>query len=72
MPFVLIPLVVSIDFARFVARELRSQSLEKKDIVKCLKALGIKNREILNLKCKEELWIQLQTAAASKENLAEY
>lgn len=55
MSFVLISLVVSSDFARFVATELRSQSLGKKDIVKCLKALGIKKRDILNLKCKAEL-----------------
>lgn len=72
MSFVLIPIVVSPEFARFVASELRSHSLSKKDIVKCLKALGIENREILNLKCKEELWIQLQIAAVPRENSAEY
>lgn len=72
MSFVLIPLVVSPDFAHFVATELRPQSLEKKDIVKCLKALGIKNREILNLKRKGELWIQLQIAAVLGESSAEY
>ncbi len=48
MNFALIPMVVSPEFARFVASELQPQSLPKKDIVKCLKALGIKNQEILN------------------------
>ncbi|AFY75741.1 MAG: hypothetical protein IGR93_10350 [Hydrococcus sp. C42_A2020_068] len=61
-----IPIVVSPSFARFVASELQPQSLTKKDIVKCLKALGIKNPEILSLKWKQELWIQLQFAAVSK------
>jgi signal recognition particle subunit SEC65 len=60
------PIVVSPSFARFVASELQPQSLTKKDIVKCLKALGIKNPEILSLKWKQELWIQLQFAAVSK------
>ena len=57
---------VSPSFARFVASELPLQSLTKKDIVKCLKALEVKNSEILNLKWKKELWIQLQLAAFSK------
>ena len=51
---------------RFVASELPLQSLTKKDIVKCLKALGVKNSAILNLKWKKELWIQLQFAAFTK------
>ncbi|ARV62176.1 hypothetical protein BZZ01_29260 [Nostocales cyanobacterium HT-58-2] len=63
----LIPIVVSPDFARFVASEFQPQSLTKKDIVKCLKALGIKNSEILNFKYKEELWNQLQIAAVKSE-----
>ena len=58
--------IVSPEFARFVVSELPLQSLTKKDIVKCLKALGVKNPEILSLKWKKELWIQLQFAAASK------
>ncbi len=58
--------IVSPSLARFVASELPLQSLTKKDIVKCLKALGVKNSEILNLKWKKELWIQLQLAAFSK------
>ena len=58
--------IVSPSFARFVASELTLQSLTKKDIVKCLKALGVKNPEILSLKWKKELWIQLRFAAVSK------
>ncbi|MFQ4142626.1 hypothetical protein [Chlorogloeopsis sp. ULAP02] len=58
-----IPTAVSPNFARFVASELEPNSLRKKDIIKCLKALGMKNPEILNLKWKEELWNLLQTAA---------
>ncbi|RAM53388.1 MAG: hypothetical protein C6Y22_00575 [Hapalosiphonaceae cyanobacterium JJU2] len=57
------PLVVSPSFARFVALEVEPNSLRKKDIIKCLKALGIKNPELLNLKWKEELWSLLQTTA---------
>lgn len=45
--------------ARFVASQLQPRSLTKKDIVKCLKALGIDNLEILSLKGKKEWWIQL-------------
>ena len=51
--------VVSPSMARFVALELPLQSLTKKDIVKCLKALGVKNSEILSLQWKQELWNQL-------------
>ena len=58
--------VVSPSMARFVALELPLQSLTKKDIVKCLKALGVKNSEILSLKWKQELWIQLQFFSTSK------
>ncbi len=58
--------IVSPSLARFVASELPLQSLTKKDIVKCLKALGVKNSKILNLKWKQELWIQLQFFATSK------
>ena len=58
--------IVSPSFARFVASELPLQSLTKKDIVKCLKALGVKNTKILNLKWKQELWIQLQFTAFTK------
>ncbi|NWF58032.1 MAG: hypothetical protein HXY43_01605 [Fischerella sp.] len=58
-----IPTVVSPGFARFVASELEPKSLKKKDIIKCLKALGIRNSEVLSLKWKEELWNLLQTAA---------
>jgi hypothetical protein len=42
-------LIVSPDLARFVASELSLQSLSKKDLVKCLKALGVKHSEILSL-----------------------
>lgn len=55
--------IISPSFARFVASELPPRSLTKKDIVKCLKALGIDNSEILRLQWKEELWIKLQLAA---------
>ena len=58
--------IVSPSFACFEASELSLQSLTKKDIVKCLKALEVKNSEILNLKWKQELWIQLQFAAFTK------
>ncbi len=58
--------IVSPSFARFVALELPLQSLTKKDIAKCLKALGVKNPEILRLKWKKDLWIHLQFAAVSK------
>ena len=58
--------IVSPSFACFVAKELSLQSLTKKDIAKCLKALGVKNPEILSLKWKKELWIQLQFAAVAK------
>ena len=58
--------IVSPNLARFVSSELPLQSLSKKDIVKCLKALGVKNPKILSLKWKKELWIQLQFAASSK------
>jgi hypothetical protein len=58
--------VVSPNLARFVASELPLELLTKKDIVKCLKALGVKNSEILNLKWKQELWIQLQFFSISK------
>ena len=58
--------VVSPSMARFVALELPLQSLTKKDIVKCLKALGVKNSEILSLKWKQELWNQLQFFSTSK------
>ncbi|MGK7947649.1 MAG: hypothetical protein AB4368_02265 [Xenococcaceae cyanobacterium] len=58
--------IVSPSFARFVASELPLQSLTKKDLVKCLKALGVKNPEILSLKWKKELWIHLQFVAVSK------
>ena len=57
---------VSPNMARFVALELPLQSLTKKDIVKCLKALGVKNPEILSLKWKQELWIQLQFFSNTK------
>jgi hypothetical protein len=49
-----------------VASELSLKSLTKKDIAKCLKALGVKNLEILSLKWKKKWWIQLQIAAVSK------
>ena len=52
--------------ARFVALELPLQSLTKKDIVKCLKALGVKNSEILSLRGQQELWNQLQFFSTSK------
>lgn len=55
--------IISPNFARFVASELQPRSLTKKDIIKCLKALGIDNPEILRLQWKEELWINLQLAA---------
>ncbi|WP_026102229.1 hypothetical protein [Pleurocapsa sp. PCC 7319] len=58
--------VVSPSMARFVALELPLQSLTKKDIVKCLKALGVKKSEILSLKWKQELWNQLQFFSTSK------
>lgn len=58
--------VISPNMARFVALELPLQSLTRKDIVKCLKALGVKNSEILSLKCKQELWNQLQFFSTSK------
>ena len=58
--------VVSPSMARFVALELPLQSLTKKDIVKCLKALGVKNSEILSLQWKQELWNQLQFFSTSK------
>ncbi len=58
--------VVSPSMARFVALELPLQSLTKKDIVKCLKALGVKNSEILSLRWKQELWNQLQFFSTSK------
>ena len=58
--------VVSPNKARFVALELPLQSLTKKDIVKCLKALGVKNSEILSLRWKQELWNQLQFFSTSK------
>jgi hypothetical protein len=55
--------IISPSFARFVASELQPRSLTKKDIIKCLKALGIKNPAILRLQWKEELWIKLKLAA---------
>jgi hypothetical protein len=55
--------IISPSLARFVASELQPQSLTKKDIIKCLKALGINNSKILRLQWKEELWINLQLAA---------
>ena len=58
--------VISPSMARFVALELPLQSLTKKDIVKCLKALGVKNSEILSLRWKQELWNQLQFFSTSK------
>ncbi len=58
--------IVSPNMARFVALELPLQSLTKKDIVKCLKALGVKNSEILSLQWKQELWNQLQFFSTSK------
>ena len=58
--------IVSPSLARFVASELPLQSLTKKDIVKCLKALEVKNPETLSLKWKKELWIHLQFAAVSQ------
>ncbi|MGV2829818.1 hypothetical protein [Myxosarcina sp. GI1(2024)] len=57
---------VSPSFAFFVASELSPQSLTRKDIVKCLKALGVKNSEILSLKWKQELWIRLQFSTTAK------
>ncbi|MDZ8054104.1 MAG: hypothetical protein RMX68_019595 [Aulosira sp. ZfuVER01] len=60
-----IPTFISANFARFVASELEPSSLSKKDITNCLKALGITNPEILTLKWKKELWVQLQIAAIS-------
>ena len=57
---------VSPNMARFVALELPLQSLTKKDIVKCLKALGVKNLEILSLRGQQELWNQLQFFSTSK------
>jgi hypothetical protein len=47
--------IISPSFVRFVAAELQPKLLAKKDIVKCLKALEVKNREILSLKWKKEL-----------------
>lgn len=60
-----IPTFISPNFARFVASELEPNSLSKKDIANCLKALGIKDPKILTLKWKKELWVQLQIAAVS-------
>jgi hypothetical protein len=60
-----IPTFISPNFARFVASELEPNSLSKKDITNCLKALGIKDPVILNLKWKKELWVQLKIAAIS-------
>lgn len=47
--------IVSPSFARFVASELPLQSLTKKDIVKCLKALGVKNPEILSQRVEKRI-----------------
>lgn len=58
-----IPTFISPSFARFVASELDPNSLSKKDITNCLKALGINDPKILTLKWKQELWFQLQIAA---------
>ncbi|BAY07883.1 hypothetical protein [Calothrix sp. NIES-2098] len=60
-----IPTFISPNFARFVASELEPNSLSKKDITNCLKALGIKDPQILTMKWKQELWVQLQIAAVS-------
>lgn len=62
-----IPTFISPNFARFVASELEPNSLSKKDITNCLKALGITDPEILALKWKKELWVQLQLAAISHQ-----
>lgn len=62
MKFAQIPAIVSPAFARFVAANLSSEIVRKKDILKCLKALGVQSPEILNLKAKDDLWIQLQLA----------
>lgn len=60
---------VSPSFAYFVAKEISLDSLTKKDIIKCLKALGVKKSEILRLKFKQELWGQLQIASVPKIGL---
>lgn len=64
MKFAQIPVIISADFARFVATSLSPELVRKSDLVKCLKALGVKSPEILNLK-KDDLWIQLQLASAA-------
>ncbi|MBD2206313.1 hypothetical protein H6G33_29400 [Calothrix sp. FACHB-1219] len=60
-----VPTFVSPTFARFIASEVEPNSLSKKDITNCLKALGITDPKILTLKWKKELWVQLQLAATS-------
>ena len=47
--------IVSPSLARFVASELPLQSLTKKDIVKCLKALGVKNPETLSQRVEKRI-----------------
>ncbi len=45
--------IVSPNFACFVASTLSLQSMTRKDLVKCLKALGVKEPEILSIKWKK-------------------
>lgn len=65
MQYVQIPTIVSADFARQIVKSgLEPEKIRKKDIVKCLKALNVSSPEILSLKRKDDLWIQLVLASA--------
>lgn len=70
MKFAQIPTIVSADFARFVAASLSPELVRKNDLIKCLKALGVKTPEILNLRAKDDLWIQLQLASVANPKSA--
>ena len=66
MQYAQIPAIVSADLARMIATcGLQAEQVRKKDIIKCLKALKVsESSEILSLRRKDDLWMQLLLASA--------
>jgi len=56
-------LTITPSFAYLLAREVSIDSLSKKDIIKCLTALGVDRAKISRLKSKQQLWFELQIAS---------
>ena len=65
MKYVQVPTVVTAGFVRqLVSSGVEPKQLKRKDIQKCLIALKIGSPEILTLRKKDDLWMQLLLASA--------